>query len=192
MNTTHLDRHRLGRQVRWLALAFFALYLSGSALGWLAAPHLTPAREGAHGVFELWLQLQNMPLGRIALLPFWQRCLGLALGLPALGVLGYALFELTAVLRSFEQAAFFTPQVSRRFRRFAAALLLGTILTMLEPTLRGLVFDWLAPAPHYRARLEFDVNASDLWTLSLCALFHAIARIIDAGQRLAAENEGFV
>jgi hypothetical protein len=106
-----------------------------------------------------------------------------------LGTLGYAVSQLGAMLRSFEQAAFFTPQVSLQFRRFVGFLLLGTVLTILEPTLRNAGFSLLGEG---RLQLSLDVTGSDLWVLVLCAVFYAIAQIIHEGQRLADENSEFV
>lgn len=174
---------RQSRRLRYLAVGFFALYFAAECLGWLA-PHSV-----GQGVPQLALALQNIPLGRLEAMPLWQRGLGLALALPAVGALGAAVWQLRAVLSSFERSDFFTPQVRRRFRRFAALLLVGTGLTMLEPTLRSAVFGLLLDR---RLTLELDMNGSDFWTLLLCAVFYAIAHILDEGQRLAEENSGFV
>ena len=176
--------------MRYLAAGFFILYLAGECLGWLAPPPWLRASLG-HGAAEMLLQLQNVAPARIAAMPFWQRVAGLALAAPALGALAFAVLQLCAVLSSFERAAYFTPQVSRQLRRFTLFLLLGTTLTMLEPTLRSAVLPQLGPAPAATLQLDIDVNGSDLCTLLLCAVYYALAHIIDEGQRLAIENSEF-
>jgi hypothetical protein len=186
MNKPKTDPASLSRRLRYGAAGFFSLYLIAECLGWLA-PHAL--RQVAP---QLVLALQNVPLAQLDAMPLWQRVLGLMLALPALGALGAAVWQLNAVLRSFEQAAFFTPQVRRHFRRFAACLLAGTGLSMLEPTLRSAVFGLLLNPPGAGLTLEVDLNGSDLWTLLLCAVFYALAHILDEGQRLADENSGFV
>lgn len=186
------DPARLSRRVRYCAQGFFWLYVLGSVLGWLAPPPLFSGMLGGKGTFELLLQLQNIPFGRIAAMPYWQRALGLALALPALLALGDAVRQLAAMLRGFEHKVVFTPLLSRQFRRFSAGLLLGTLLTLAEPTLRGIVFGLLEDGPAARLRLVLDVTGGDLWTLLLCTVFFALAQILHEGQRLADENSGFV
>ena len=180
----------LSRRVRYGVSGFFVLYLLLTVLGWLAP---VPAVQGAvgGGMYELLLQLQSQPFERLAAMPLWQRGLGLALALPALCVLGDAVRQLAAVLRQFEQGVFFTPQVARHFRRFAGGLLLGTVLTLLEPTVRGMLFGLLEDGAS-RLRLVIDITGGDLWTLLLCSVFFALAQILHEGQRLADENSGFI
>ena len=69
---------------------------------------------------------------------------------------------------------------------------MGTGLTMLEPALRSAVFGLLLDPPGAPLTLALELNGSDFWTLLLCAVFYAIAHILDEGQRLAEENSGFV
>jgi len=189
MKQHQTDQARLSRWVRYLASAFFNIYLLCNVIGWLAPPPMLHGAFGGNGGFELMLQLHGMPWASVIAMPLWQRGLGLALALPALCALGYAVSQLGAMLRSFERAAFFTPQVSLRFRRFVGFLLLGTVLTILEPTLRNAGFSLLGEG---RLQLSLDVTGSDLWVLVLCAVFYAIAQIIHEGQRLANENSEFV
>jgi hypothetical protein len=186
------DPSGLSRRVRYCAQGFFCLYLLGSVLGWLAPLPLFRGALGGGGMFEVLLQLQGMPFERVAAMPYWQRALGLALALPALLALGDAVRQLAAMLRGFEHQVVFTPLLSRQFRRFSAGLLAGTLLTMVEPTLRAMVFGLLEDGPGAKLRLVLDVTGGDLWTLLLCTVFFALAQILHEGQRLADENSGFV
>ncbi|KHA80499.1 hypothetical protein [Janthinobacterium lividum] len=181
----------LSRRVRYGVSAFFVLYLLLTVLGWLAPAPAAHGSLGDAGMYELLLQLQSQPFERLAAMPLWQRCLGLALALPALLVLGDAVRQLAVVLRQFEQGVFFTPQVAQRFRRFAGGLLLGTVLTLLEPTVRGMLFGLLDEGTS-QLRLVIDITGGDLWTLLLCTVFLALAQILHEGQRLADENSGFI
>ncbi|MGK5048659.1 hypothetical protein ACQ4WP_22605 [Janthinobacterium sp. GB4P2] len=181
----------LSRRVRYGVSGFFLLYLLLTVLGWLAPAPAAHGSLGGAGMYELLLQLQSQPFERLAAMPMWQRGLGLALALPALLVLGDAVRQLALVLRQFEQGVFFTPQVARRFRRFAGALLLGTLLTLLEPTVRGMLFGLLEKGTS-QLRLVIDITGGDLWTLLLCTVFLALAQILHEGQRLADENSGFI
>ena len=181
----------LSRRVRYGVSAFFVLYLLLTVLGWLAPAPAARGSLGSAGMYELLLQLQSQPFARLAAMPLWQRGLGLALSLPALLVLGDAVRQLALVLRQFEQGVFFTPQVAQRFRRFAGGLLLGTVLTLLEPTVRGMLFGLLEEGTS-QLRLVIDITGGDLWTLLLCTVFLALAQILHEGQRLADENSGFI
>lgn len=181
----------LSRRVRYGVSGFFVLYLLLTVLGWLAPVPAVQGAVGGGGMYELLLQLQSQPFERLAATPLWQRGLGLALALPALLVLGDAVRQLALVLRQFEQGVFFTPQVVRHFRRFAGGLLLGTVLTLLEPTMRGMLFGLLEDGTS-QLRLVIDITGGDLWTLLLCSVFFALAQILHEGQRLADENSGFI
>lgn len=181
----------LSRRVRYGVSAFFVLYLLLTVLGWLAPAPAAHGSLGGAGMYELLLQLQSQPFERLAAMPLWQRGLGLALALPALLVLGDAVRQLALVLRQFEQGVFFTPQVAQRFRRFAGGLLLGTVLTLLEPSVRGMLFGLLEEGTS-QLRLVIDITGGDLWTLLLCTVFLALAQILHEGQRLADENSGFI
>lgn len=181
----------LSRRVRYGVSGFFVLYLLLTVLGWLAPVPAVQGAVGGGGMYELLLQLQSQPFERLAATPLWQRGLGLALALPALLVLGDAVRQLALVLRQFEQGVFFTPQVVRHFRRFAGGLLLGTVLTLLEPTMHGMLFGLLEDGTS-QLRLVIDITGGDLWTLLLCSVFFALAQILHEGQRLADENSGFI
>lgn len=181
----------LSRRVRYGVSGFFVLYLLLTVLGWLAPAPAVQGAVGGAGMYELLLQLQSQPFERLAAMPLWQRGLGLALALPALLVLGDAVRQLALVLRQFEQGVFFTPQVARHFRRFAGGLLLGTVLTLLEPTVRCMLFGLLEDGAS-QLRLVIDITGGDLWTLLLCSVFFALAQILHEGQRLADENSGFI
>ncbi|PLY43139.1 hypothetical protein CSZ94_08500 [Janthinobacterium sp. ROICE36] len=181
----------LSRRVRYGVSAFFVLYLLLTVLGWLAPAPAAHGSVGGAGMYELLLQLQSQPFERLAAMPLWQRGLGLALALPALLVLGDAVRQLVLVLHQFEQGVFFTPQVAQRFRRFAGGLLLGTVLTLLEPTVRGMLFGLLDEGAS-QLRLVIDITGGDLWTLLLCTVFLALAQILHEGQRLADENSEFI
>lgn len=181
----------LSRRVRLGVTGFFVLYLLLTVLGWLAPAPAAHGTLGGAGMYELVLQLQSQPFERLAAMPWWQRALGLALALPALLVLGDAVRQLARVLRQFEQGVYFTPQVARQFRRFAGGLLLGTLLTLLEPTVRGMLFGLLEEGAS-QLRLVIDITGGDLWTLLLCSVFFALAQILHEGQRLADENSGFI
>ena len=181
----------LSRRVRYGVSAFFVLYLLLTVLGWLTPAPAAHGSLGSAGMYELLLQLQSQPFARLAVMPLWQRGLGLALALPALLVLGDAVRQLALVLRQFEQGVFFTPQVAQRFRRFAGGVLLGTVLTLLEPTVRGMLFGLLEDGTS-QLRLVIDITGGDLWTLLLCSVFFALAQILHEGQRLADENSGFI
>ena len=171
----------LSRRVRHGVTLFFALYLLLTVLGWLAPAPAAHGTVGGAGMYELVLQLQSQPFERLAAMPWWQRTLGLALALPALLVLGDAVRQLARVLRQFEQGIFFTPQVARQFRRFAGGLLLGTLLTLAEPTVRGMLFGLLEEGTG-QLRLVIDITGGELWTLLLCTVFLALAH----------ENSGFI
>ena len=181
----------LSRRVRFGVTGFFALYLLLTVLGWLAPAPAAQGSLGGAGMYELLLQLQSQPFERLAAMPWWQRGLGLALALPALLVLGDAVRQLARVLRQFEQGVYFTPQVVAHFRRFAGGLLLGTLLSLLEPTVRGMAFGLLEEGSS-QLRLVIDITGGDLWTLLLCTVFFALAQILHEGQRLADENSGFI
>ena len=181
----------LSRRVRLGVTSFFVVYLLLTVLGWLAPAPAAHGTVGGAGMYELVLQLQGQPFASLAAMPWWQRALGLVLALPALLVLGDAVRQLGRVLRQFEQGVYFTPPVAAYFRRFAACLLLGTLLTLLEPTVRGMLFGLLEEGTS-QLRLVIDITGGDLWTLLLCCVFFALAQILHEGQRLADENSGFI
>ncbi|MGK5076865.1 hypothetical protein [Janthinobacterium sp. HLX7-2] len=181
----------LSRRVRYGVTGFFVLYLLLTVLGWLAPAPAAHGSLGGSGMYELALQLQGQPFASLAAMPWWQRGLGLALALPALLVLGDAVRQLALVLRQFELGVFFTVTVARHFRRFAGGLLLGTLLTLFEPSVRGMLFGLLEDGTS-QLRLVLDITGGDLWTLLLCTVFFALAQIVHEGQRLADENSGFI
>ncbi len=181
----------LSRRVRLGVTSFFLLYLLLTVWGWLAPAPAAHGTVGGAGMYELVLQLQGQPFASLAAMPWWQRALGLVLALPALLVLGDAVRQLARVLRQFEQGVYFTPAVTAYFRRFASGLLQGTLLTLLEPTVRGMLFGLLEEGTS-QLRLVIDITGGDLWTLLLCTVFLALAHILHEGQRLADENSGFI
>jgi hypothetical protein len=74
-------------------------------------------------------------------------------------------------------------------RAFSGLLLIAKGLALLAMHVRvGLVVHLLGT----KTRMAINLSSDDLAILLLCALFFAIAGMMEEGRRLAEENRGFV
>ena len=171
---------RLIRAALWscllIQLVFFIL-----AWGSLQ-PHIGP----------VWVRLaaKGLEFNALLALPLERRLLGAALGLPALLAMGYGLWRLDRMLLNVERGAMFAAATIAHLRAFAGAILLATLLSMVETPLRAILFRLLPGAPGRGTPM--GINSEELMLLLLCGLFYLITRMLHEGRRLLEENEGFV
>lgn len=170
--------------VRVLSLLLGLLQLGYFLLSWLFPDTL---RFG--GVFVSFYP-RGMQAGAVADLAPAMRWVGILIALPALLVLGYALFRLDRMLDACAKGRMFALATVAHMKTFVGCVLASLALTIVEPALRNLAwrsgFD-SAPQP-----FNLAVSGEELTLLLVCALFFVVASMMHEARRIAEENEGFV
>lgn len=119
-----------------------------------------------------------------------QRMLGMLAGLPALAALLYGMWRLHRLLRALHEATPFAASSIAHLRSFAASVLAATLLTILEPGARTLLYRYVLGLPEHV--LSIGVDSSEVMLILVCALFYMVTGALNEGRRLAEENEAFV
>ena len=119
-----------------------------------------------------------------------QRLAGAALGLPALLALLYGLWRLRSMLANVRRRLLFDLGTIAHLRAFAGAVLASTLLSVVEPLLRALVFR--AGFGDAKAALSVGVTGEGLVLVLVCGLFYVVTGLMHEARRLAEDNEGFV
>jgi hypothetical protein len=94
------------------------------------------------------------------------------------------------MLREFERGNFFARETVSDLRAFSGLLLVAKGLALLAMHVRAATVMHLLDAK--TAHLAINLSSDDLAILLLCALFFAIAGMMEEGRRLAEENREFV
>lgn len=118
------------------------------------------------------------------------KMLGVAIGLPGLALLTYAVQRLGRTLRQFQRGAIFDASTISHLRGFAGATLFSAILFNIEAPLRAIAFNLVTDSRSHV--VAFDVTSNELMLILVCGLFYLIAGVMHEGRRLAEENEGFI
>jgi hypothetical protein len=155
-------------------VAFFVLAWSG----WL--PPGAFMQLSAKGISEQAMRALDTP----------QRVAGMALGLPALLALCYGMARLARLLVNVRRGAMFDRATIGHLRAFAGATLLSTLLSIVEPPLRTVV--WRLGFGARGGNYAVGVSSEELLLVLVCALFYLITNLMHEGRRLAEENEGFI
>lgn len=174
---------RLCRWIRYGAVFFVAAVIAIYLVAWIS-PDITHHR---HPV----LHLAGLPGNVIAGFTLEQRALLAAVSVPYLAVLVWAFYRLVRMLRAFERGAFFERQTVSDLRAFSGLLLLSKLLSLAAMHVRVAIAMHLME-PH-KARVGIiNLSSDDLAIVLLCALFFAIAAMMEEGRKLAEENREFV
>ncbi|QJR14080.1 DUF2975 domain-containing protein [Usitatibacter palustris] len=177
---------RLSRWIRFAAIAFATCVVAIHSLGWFWPEVAGKAHHASHGV----MLLAGVPLNLLATLEPGERVLVSVVSVPYLVVFVWAFYRLVKMLRGFERGAFFDRETVGHLRAFAGLLLLAKLLSLLAMHLRvALVVHVLG---HNKSRFVVNLSSDDLSILLMCALFFAIAYMMEEGRKLAEENREFV
>ena len=174
---------RLCRWIRYGAIFFVTAVIAIYLVAWIS-PDITHHR---HPV----LHLAGLPGNVIASFPLEQRALLAAVSVPYLAVLVWAFYRLVHMLRAFERGAFFERQTVSDLRAFSGLLLLSKILALAAMHVRVAIAIHLM-GPHQARVGIINLSSDDLAIVLLCALFFAIAAMMEEGRKLAEENREFV
>ena len=101
----------------------------------------------------------------------------------AILLFGAALFEVTRLLRRFEQGELFTPGVTGSFRAFARWLLLAALIAIVGPAIAGL----LEPGTEGGRQLRLIFDLRDVMAVVAALLIVLIARVLDEAARIDTE-----
>jgi hypothetical protein len=159
--------------------AVIAIYL----VAWIS-PDITSHR---HPV----LHLAGLPANVLASFTFEQRALIASMSLPYLAVLVWAFYRLVRMLRAFERGEFFERQTVSDLRAFSGLLLASKLLSLAAMHARVGLAMHLAEPQKVRVGM-INLSSDDLAIVLLCALFFAIAAMMEEGRKLAEENREFV
>lgn len=166
--------------VRHLVIGAIGLQLIGFVLAWGA---FLPQTFFMH----LWPSGLDAASAR-ALAPSLKMT-GALFGLPSLLTLCYGLWRLAQLAANMARTAPFDLANIAHLRGFAGAILVSTVLSIIEVPLRILV--WRA-AFDLRGMMSIGVSGDQLLMMLMCGLFYLVVRVMHEGHRLARENEGFV
>jgi len=176
---------RLSRWIRYGAVFFIACVLAIYAVSFLL-----PEVSHGHRHVALALHLAGVPMNVLASLSTTERLLIAAASIPYLAVLAWAFYRLTRMLRKFEAGRFFERETVSDLRAFSGLLLIAKLLALIAMHVRSAMVVHLLG--HHHVRLAVNLSSDDLAILLLCALFFAIAGMMEEGRRLAEENREFV
>lgn len=172
------------RLIRIALFCYVATEVVFFVLAWIVPSPITI------GTFSMELTPKGMTMEQLhAMLPA-QHLLGTLLGLPALLLLGYALWQLDGMLRGFQKNAMFAENTIRHLHAFAGAGFLSITLSIFEVPLRILLDPVVMGTP--MNRMSFGMTSDELFALLLCGLFYLIAGMMHEGRRLKQEVEEFV
>ena len=174
---------RLCRWIRYGAVFFVTAVIAIYLVAWIS-PDITNHR---HPV----LHLAGLPANVLASFTFEQRALIAAVSLPYLAVLVWAFYRLVRMLHAFERGAFFEPQAVSDLRAFSGLLLASKLLSLAAMHARVGLAMYLAGPQKVRVGM-INLSSDDLAIVLLCALFFAIAAMMEEGRKLAEENREFV
>jgi hypothetical protein len=136
------------------------------------------------------LHVAGLPSGVLASLSMDDRLLVALVSVPYLAVLVWAFYRLVRMLRMFERGLFFDRQTVSDLRAFSGLLLVSKALALAAMHARvALVVHLLG---RDKVRVMVNLSSDDLAILLLCALFFAIAAMMEEGRKLAEENREFV
>jgi len=175
---------RLSRWIRYGAVFFVACVLAIYAITWLW-PEVSRGQHAA-----LALHLAGVPVNTLASLSLQDRMLIAAVSVPYLATLVWAFHRLIRMLRQFEKGRFFERETVSDLRAFSGLLLVAKFLALAAMHARSaLVMHLVGPQ---NTRMSVNLSSDDLAILLLCALFFAIAGMMEEGRRLSEENREFV
>jgi uncharacterized membrane protein YbaN (DUF454 family) len=176
---------QLSRWIRFGAILFISCVVAIYALTWIW-PEITSAHSPLVHV-----HLAGISSQVLAQLTVGERLLVAAVSLPYLATLAWAFHRLVRMLRQFEAGKFFERETVRDLRAFSGLLLAAKVLALAAMHARvAIVLHLLGPRKGNVAIV--NLSSDDLAILLLCALFFAIAGMMEEGRRLAEENRGFV
>jgi len=174
---------RLCRWIRYGAVFFVTAVIAIYLVAWIA-PDITHRR---HPV----LHLAGLSGTLLASFTLEQRALIASMSIPYLGVLVWAFYRLVRMLRAFERGAFFERQTVSDLRAFSGLLLISKLLALAAMHARVALAMHLT-GPHQARVGVINLSSDDLAIVLLCALFFAIAAMMEEGRKLAEENREFV
>jgi len=183
MPTPSSTVQRLSRWIRYGAILFVASVLAVYVVTWMW-PEVS---RGHHAVWSL--HIAGLPASVVASLSTSERLLLAAVSLPYLATLVWAFHRLVRMLRQFERGNFFDRQTVSDLRAFSGLLLIAKGLALVAMHARvAIVVNLLGS----KTRMAVNLSSDDLAILLLCALFFAIAGMMEEGRRISEENRGFV
>lgn len=175
---------RMCQAIRLLLLAFLLVQIAFFIVSWLVPMPLML------GSLHVQLDPDGMATGSVNQLAPLQRMLGMAVGLPGLAMLTYAISRLGRTLTHFENGKIFAIETIAYLRAAAGATFMSVALFNLEKPLRGVVFNLTGGGKNYPVAI--DVTSNELLLILVCSLFYLIAGVMHEGRRLSEENEGFI
>ena len=184
MTPTPSAVQRLSRWIRYGAVLFVVCVLLIYAFTWM----WPGASHGHHAVMAL--HLAGVSMSTLASLGLGDRLLIAAVSLPYLATLVWAFHRLVQMLRLFEAGRFFERETVSHLRAFSGLLLIAKLLALVAMHVRVAMVVHLFG--HQTGRIAVNLSSDDLAILLLCALFFAIAGMMEEGRRLAEENREFV
>ena len=137
------------------------------------------------------IHLAGLATSALAALSPSERLLVAAASLPYLAALAWAFYRLIRMLRRFEQGRFFERESVSDLRAFSGLLLVSKLLALAAMHLRVAIAMHLL-GPEKMGPVTINLSSDELAILLLCALFFAIAAMMEEGRKLAEENRGFV
>jgi len=185
MPTTPSTVRKLSRWIRYAAILFVMAVIAIYLATWM----LPQLPDGHHAV--LMLHLAGLPANALSTMDFGDRALVASVSIPYLATFIWAFHRLTRMLRNFEAGRFFERETVSDLRAFSGLLLVAKFLSLAAMHARvWLLMHLLGPGKKVVAML--NLSSDDLAILLLCALFFAIAGMMEEGRRLAEENREFV
>ena len=173
---------RLCRWIRYGAVFFVCAVIAIYFVAWIS-PDIT---HHHHPV----LHLAGVPANVLANFTLGQRAIVAAVSIPYLAVLVWAFHRLLRMLRAFERGAFFERETVSDLRAFSGLLMLSKIMALVAMHVRVAIAMHFT-GPHARVGV-INLSSDDLAIVLLCALFFAIAAMMEEGRKLAEENREFV
>lgn len=170
--------------IRWLLMTFLAVQIGFFVLAWIIPMPLKI------GPLVMYVSPDGLTAAAVRALPTLQKMLGIAIGLPGLVILTYAVRRLGQTLRLFQSGAIFDAVTIGHLRGFAGATFFSALLFNIEKPLRSLVFN--LTSDNWAYAVSIHVSSNELMLIVVCSLFYLMAGVMHEGRRLAEENEGFI
>lgn len=175
---------RLCSSLQGILVVFVALQILYFALSW-------GSTESYYVIsIRMYFYPEGMTFDELLHLSFVHRLIGIGLGLPALGMLLYAVIQLNSILASIKEGMIFSLRTIAAMQAFAGSLLLYLVLGNLEKPLRASLLNAMSEVP--LLKFFFTLNSNEILLVLLCALFYVLTAIMYEGRRLEEENKGFV
>jgi hypothetical protein len=178
---------RLSRWIRYAAIVFVASVLAIYVLTWTLPREQLP--PGHHLV--LMIHLAGLPANALSTMDFGDRALIASVSVPYLATLVWAFHRLVRMLKNFERGLFFERETVSDLRAFSGLLLVAKFLSLAAMHARVWLLQHLL-GPGKKLVAVMNLSSDDLAILLLCALFFAIAGMMEEGRRISEENRGFV